>query len=173
MGLVVGVTGATAVGAALVDSAVRADSDAAVCGGGSNGAGKCEIGCVTVGVDDSRVVTTTGVIAVPSARFNVAMVAPAPRMSPISAMAASARDRCRVDSPVAGPLAGIGSFERGVGNAEFAAVRVWSRNHAGAGMNTGTPPSSAAGVSIRLRSSSHTPQDSMWRATRLRIRTVN
>jgi hypothetical protein len=66
-------TGATAVGGALVVSAVGATSGVDVGGGGSNGAGRRETGCVTVDVG-SGVVTTAGLTAVSSARCNIAMV---------------------------------------------------------------------------------------------------
>jgi hypothetical protein len=91
------VTGATAVGGGLVVSTVRAASDGDVCGGGSNGAGRRDTGCVTVGVG-SGVVITTGKTAVSSARFNVAMVTPAPMISPTSTVPATARERRRVAS---------------------------------------------------------------------------
>ena len=50
---------------------------------------------------------------------------------------------------------------------------VWRRSQSGAGMNTGAPPSRATGLTRRRCSSPQVSHDSMWRAMRLRIRTVN
>ena len=71
-----------------------------------------------------------------------------------------------------------GSAEAGPASAVSAHVSwmrlsVRARKPCGAGMNSGAPPSNARGLTNLRRYSSQLRQESMWRATRLRVRTVN
>jgi hypothetical protein len=82
---------------------------------------------------------------------NVAPIAPS-RANTNAAIGAS---ELRVPRPASPPPIG---FEADVSSISLS---VRSRNHCGAGMNTGAAPSSAAGVISRLRSSSQRAHDSM------------
>ena len=116
---------------------------------GGGGGGVAGLGVAGGGTDS---LTLIGVWMVVVCVFNQKKVNPsaASRARTNAAIGASELRAPRPTSPI--------DFEADVSSIS---LNVCSRSHCGAGMNAGAAPSSAAGVTSRLRSSSHLAHDSM------------
>lgn len=151
-------------------------------GGGGNGVpavrgvgigvGRADVGGLLPGVGGSGPwlgagsISTTGATAVSRCANHTIVTPRQTRGTPASSATRVRRLRASLGRPA-------GLIVPELTEVSFTPSSVLPRSHSGAGINTAAPPSSATGFTRRRCSSAHAGHDSMWRATRFRIRTVS